>query len=238
MFADHFSAVAAKYAAYRPQLPPAVVDALADRCPSTELAWDAGCGSGQFSVPLARRFARVIATDPAQAQLDAAEPHPRVSYACASAEDGIAERADLVVAAQAAHWFDWPRWLTAIERSSKPGALVALITYGDVDVGELVRAYLADVASYWPPGREHVDNGYRDLSLPWPAVDIPPIDMVVQWTRDELFGYVTTWSSTNRYVKTNGPDRLARLEAELAASWPDGERRDVRWPLTIKAARR
>jgi len=230
--------MAAKYAAYRPQLPDAVVDLLADRCARTELAWDAGCGSGQFSVPLARRFTRVIATDPATAQIDAAVAHPRVSYHVAAAEDGIAERADLVVAAQAAHWFDWPRWLAAIARSAAPGALVALVTYGEVDAGEVIRSYLADVAPYWPPGREHVDNGYRDLKLPWPAVDIPPPAMTRSWTRDELFGYVTTWSATARMVAAGGGARLERLGRELTERWPGNEPREIRWPLTIKLTRR
>jgi len=52
-FADHFSAVAARYAAYRPHYPPALVDALAERCERHELAWDAGCGNGQLSLALA-----------------------------------------------------------------------------------------------------------------------------------------------------------------------------------------
>src|SRR3569623_741514 len=72
-FADHFSNVAAKYAAYRPRYPQELVDLLVAQSPAHALAWDAGCGNGQLSVPLAARFDRVIATAPAQAQLAAAE---------------------------------------------------------------------------------------------------------------------------------------------------------------------
>jgi trans-aconitate methyltransferase len=108
-FADHFSQVAARYAAYRPHYPAALVDALADRADTRGVAWDVGCGSGQLSVALAKRFARVIATDPSRAQLDAALHHPSVDYRCEPAEASTVADADLVVAAQAAHWFDWPR---------------------------------------------------------------------------------------------------------------------------------
>src|SRR4051812_49939101 len=76
-FADHFSALAARYAQYRPHYPPALVDALAEASPARGVAWDIGCGNGQLSVALAARFDRVIATDPAQAQLDHAERPPR-----------------------------------------------------------------------------------------------------------------------------------------------------------------
>jgi hypothetical protein len=62
--------------------------------------------------------------------------------------------------------------------------------------------------------------------------------MAARWTREELFGYVTTWSATVRLVDARGPARLDALAAELAATWPDGEARDVRWPLTIRLARR
>ena len=48
-FKDHFSEVAAAYAAHRPTYPPALVDLLARLAPARRLAWDAGCGSGQLS---------------------------------------------------------------------------------------------------------------------------------------------------------------------------------------------
>src|SRR2546425_8944646 len=51
-----------------------------------ELAWDAGCGSGQLSVLLADRFARVIATDASPEQIAQATPHRKVQYAVAPAE--------------------------------------------------------------------------------------------------------------------------------------------------------
>jgi SAM-dependent methyltransferase len=118
MYADHFSAVAARYAAYRPHYPRALVDVLG----AGDVAWDIGCGSGQLAVALAERFERVIATDLTQQQLDAAVPHPRVEYRRAPAEEsGLADASvDLAVAAQAAHWFDWPRFIAEVGRVARP----------------------------------------------------------------------------------------------------------------------
>jgi ubiquinone/menaquinone biosynthesis C-methylase UbiE len=243
-FADHFSSVAAKYAAYRPVYPLALVDLLADQSPGG-VAWDIGCGSGQLSTALAERFTHVIATDPAQAQLDAASPHPRVEYRCAPAEaSGLpADSVDLAVAAQAAHWFDWPRFLAEVERVARRGALVALVSYGnmvvDGDAGaELARYYVDDAGPYWPPERAHVENGYRDLTMPWPAVTAPPIHMVARWTRDEVVGYVSTWSATAKLVAKVGPAPFEAMAARLAEVWPENEPRVVRWPLVVKLARR
>lgn len=245
-FADHFSQVAARYAAYRPRYPAALVDALADRADPAGVAWDVGCGNGQLSVALADRFARVIATDPAQAQLDEAPAHPRVEYRCVSAEaSGLPDRSvALVVAAQAAHWFDWPRFVAEVERIAVPGALVALASYGNLLAegaagAEIERYHHVTAGPYWPPGRQHVENGYRDLAMPWPAVGAPSIEMAAEWTRDELVGYVTSWSATARLVKAQGTGPFDAFCAALAAAWPDeGERRIVRWPLLVRLARR
>jgi SAM-dependent methyltransferase len=245
-FADHFSTVAARYATYRPHYPPALVEALAEHAPRGSV-WDVGCGNGQLSVALAERFDRVIATDPAQAQIDAAIAHPRVEYRATSAEDSGLDTQSidgLVVAAQAAHWFDWDKWIAEVERVARPGTLVALVSYGiDVVDGEdanaiVERYYHDDVGPYWPKGREHVENGYRDLVLPWPAIAAPAIEMVARWTRDELLGYTSTWSATVKMIAAKGDGRVRALHEALAAVWPDGEARTVRWPLTIRLARR
>ena len=243
-FADHFSALAARYAQYRPHYPPALVDVLADRCPGHEVAWDIGCGNGQLSVALARRFDRVIAADPAQAQLDHAEGHPRVEYRCAPAEaSGLPDAsADLAVAAQSAHWLDWQRFVPEVGRVVRPGGLIALVTYFNAelpgDAGALISRFYVDITPHWPSGRDHVRNRYRDLVFPWPSVAAPPVSLTARWTRDELFGYVTTWSATGRLVAAGGEVRLEQLQRDLAAIWPDGEALEVTWPLTVKLTRR
>ncbi len=243
-FADHFSTVAARYAAYRPSYPSELVDVLADRAPPGT-AWDVGCGSGQLSTALAGKFSRVIATDPAQALLDSAPAAPGVEYRCASAEDsGLPDRSiALVVAAQAAHWFEWPRFLAEVARVAVPGALVALVSYGVLIVdGDQINAIVAryyhdEAGPFWPAGRAHVENGYRDLVLPWEPVDAPPVEMRASWTLDELFGYITTWSATVKLIAARGTGALEALHGALAECWPVDQRRTIRWPLVVKLAR-
>jgi SAM-dependent methyltransferase len=243
-FPDHFSAIAARYAQYRPHYPAELIDTLAALSPARDAAWDAGCGNGQLSVPLGEWFARVWATDASQQQLAAARPHPHVDYRCAPAEtSGLADASvDLAVAAQAAHWFDWERYVAEVARVARPGALAAVIAYNVCSIadraGELVERYYHELESYWPAGRVHIVNGYRDLVWPWPAVDPPALELVASWTRDELAGYIATWSATQRLTAAEGSERYDALCENLARVWRDGERRDVKWPLTIRLARR
>lgn len=243
-FRDHFSAQAATYAEYRPRYPAAVADLLRGLVPG-DTAWDIGCGNGQLTLALAERFARVIATDPSEAQLRVATPHSHVEYRCATAEDsGLPDGSiDLAVAAQAAHWFDWPHFTAEVTRVTRPGSAVALIAYGklfvDGEAGTEITHYHEHVAGpYWPPGREHIENGYRDLVLPWSPIDAPAIEMTAEWTRDELAGYLASWSATLRLIAAQGPEPFEALKARLATTWPDGERRLVRWPLIVKCYRR
>ena len=242
-FPDYFSAVAAKYAAFRPRYPAALVALLVDGI-AHDAAWDVGCGSGQLSTALADHFAHVIATDPSADQLAQAVAHPRVAYRRAAAEaSGLAAAsADLVVAAQAAHWFDWPAFVAEAGRVIRPGGRVATVAYGDCTIaGTPLPAfdhYKAVVEHAWPAQRVHIDNGYRDLVLPWPAEPTPKMEIAVEWTRDELAGYLSSWSATNRHAQAHGLSAFEQFTSELRAQWPDGERRHITWPLVIKRARR
>lgn len=243
-FQDHFSSVAASYAAYRPSYPAALVDFLRE-VTRGDTAWDIGCGSGQLTLALAERFERVIATDPAAAQLAEAPAHPHVEYRVAPAEaSGLAEASiDLAVAAQAAHWFDWPRFVAEVTRVTRRGSVVALVGYGNCEVegeaGRLVTEFLeGDAGPYWPAGRAIIDRGYRDLVLPWPLLSPPAIEMTARWTRDELAGYVSSWSATTRLIAATGPAAFEAFRSRLTSAWSDNEPRTVRWPLILVVARR
>ena len=107
-FADHFSQIAASYAAYRPHYPDALFAWLGSITPDRERAWDCATGSGQAAGALSHHFAQVIATDPSTAQIASAQRVGGVEYAAMTAErPAIATHAvALVTVAQALHWFD------------------------------------------------------------------------------------------------------------------------------------
>lgn len=243
-FKDHFSARSADYAASRPDYPPELGAFLAAEAPGRGLALDCGCGNGQLSVLLAEHFARVVATDASAQQIAAATPHPRITYRTAPAQASGLEpgSADLVVAAQAAHWFDIEAYYAEVRRVARPGALAALVSYGVLHVeGEaepLVQDfYWRALGPYWPPERRHVEEGYR--TLPFPFAELPPPDLAIErnWTRGEFMGYVETWSAVREAEKAAGRGWVEEFGRALAERWPDGERRLVRWPLTVRAGR-
>jgi hypothetical protein len=189
----------------------------------------------------------VIATDASAAQIAHAEPHTRVAYRVAPAEDAAAVglaagSADLATAAQAAHWFDHDRWAAEVRRVVRRGGVVAVWCYGLLaagdDVQPLLRGLYEDVVGEdWPPERRLVEEGYRSLPFPFAEFGAPPFEMTARWTAADLAAYVGTWSAVTRHRSRTGFDPVEPLARELARRWPAGEARTVRWPLTVRAGR-
>jgi ubiquinone/menaquinone biosynthesis C-methylase UbiE len=245
-FADHFSKVAARYADFRPHYPPALFDFLSTLVPQGSTVWDCACGSGQATADLAARFAKVFATDASAEQLAAASQHPNVEYRVARAEQsGLATGSvQLLTVAQALHWFDFDRFYAEAKRVLVPGGVIAAWAYGinqveGQQVNDIAQHFYADVVGpYWPPERHLVEEGYRSIPFPFDEIAAPPISMHAQWGLDQLLGYFSTWSATNRYIKSTGRNPLEPLSALLAEAWGDpASPRTVTWPLVVRVGR-
>lgn len=99
------------------------------------LAADVGAGTGMASRPLALAFPEytVIGFDPAFGMLERACMHsrsiPNLAYiaACAESLPLADSSADLVIAAQALHWFDRDRFYKEVERVLAPRGVVAIL---------------------------------------------------------------------------------------------------------------
>jgi SAM-dependent methyltransferase len=241
-FADHFSSQAQSYAKFRPRYPTVLFHYLAVRAPGTVLAWDCGTGNGQAAVGVAERFARVVATDPSEAQISRAIAHPRVEYRVARYDSGIAPHtAQLVTVAQALHWMDPNALVAEARRVLQPGGLLAAWCYSlcriEGPIDELVEFfYRVTVGAFWPPERRLVDEGYRSVALPIDELDVPPLDLVAEMTFPQFLGYVETWSAVQRCIAVRGRDTLDSFARSVAERWgaPSISRR-VTFPLHVRA---
>lgn len=243
--ADHFSSQAQQYHDFRPTYPPALFDWLAQHTPADATVWDCGCGSGQATLDLAARFGTVIGTDMSQKQLSQAQARPNIRYRCEPAEaTSLADHsADLIVVAQALHWFRHDAFYAEVRRVAKPGALLVALSYQLQQVAPaidlLVHQLYADILDgYWPPERKHVEDGYRNLPFPFARMAAPAFQLEAEWKLHQLLGYFESWSAVAAFKAARGGDPVAAMAAEFTQAWGDPERRrKVRWPLTILAGR-
>lgn len=243
VFADHFSAHAAEYAAYRPHYPQALFRWLAEISPGTQLAWDAGTGNGQVAHGLVTRFARVVATDASAEQVANAQPHARIAYKVTSYDTGIADgAAQLVTVGQALHWFDLGAFIDESRRVLQPDGVLAAFAYGrnriSPEIDELVRHHHdVTLGEFWP--REHwlIYEDYRSLEVPIIELVPPPIELREEWTLERFIGFLRTWSGTQRSIAARGDAEVVVFEAELARRWGSEPVRTVTWPMVIRAGK-
>lgn len=232
----------AAYARFRPEYPPELAKFFADTAPSTRLAVDVGCGTGQLTTRLAEYFERTIGLDPSADQLANATRHAKVEYRCAPAEKlDVEDRgATLVVAAQAAHWFDLPRFFDEVRRVAAPGAVLSLLSYGVMRLGgeldeRFQRFYGDEIGPFWPPERRLVDSGYATIDFPFDEHAAPPLDIRKDWALDDLLGYISTWSAVRRAREAGQDGLLNRFAGEFGELWGDrATRREVRWPIAMR----
>jgi trans-aconitate 3-methyltransferase len=170
----------------------------------------------------------------------ARDEYPNIDFVQASAEslpflDG--ESVDMVVAGQAAHWFDYSKLFKEMKRIVRPGGTLAFWGYTDHIFREYPTAskLLHETAygssknllgSYWQqPGRSIVQNYLRDIKPPkgeW-EVDRREYDPTIPRSKSNEGGfvmerrmtvamnmeYIRTWSSYHGWQETH-PERKAK----------------------------
>jgi len=186
-------------------------------------------------------FDRVIATDASATQIGNTQSLERVDYRVAPAENsGIdSETIDLIMVAQALHWFDLDRFYAEARRVLNPDGILAASAYNllhvEPAIDEVINRYYYDVIGpFWPAERKLVEH-LADFPFPFREIEPPKFEMTAQWNLDHLLGYLQTWSSTQRFIAAKGTDPLNQIRDELHRVWENsGQTRRVTWPLIVR----
>jgi len=238
-----FSTRSDDYAQFRPTYPKPLFDWLAEYSPRNSCAVDIAAGTGQATRPLLAHFSRVIACDASLEQLTASSDWLSAHRFAAQAErlplrDGVA---DLIVIAQALHWFATPTFFAETKRVLAPDGLLCAWCYSLIRIDDPLDALIdhlhgQTLSGYWPSGRASVDAGYSDIQAPFATLEPPAFAIEAQWDLPQLLGYLRTWSAVKRWQQAHGQDPLLKLEAEFEQIWGNpGRTRRVRWPLHFVA---
>lgn len=238
---DNFSLQSGEYAKYRPHYPQEFFTYLNSIVSHKDNVWDCGTGNGQVAYKLSETFGTVFATDISQSQIDNALQADNLFYSVQPAENtNFPERIfDLVIVAQAIHWFDFERFYQEVRRTSKEHALICVLGYGKLEISEPIDRVITDfyenvIGQYWDKERRYVDESYRFIPFPFTEIETPNFVNLQHWTLQHLMGYLNTWSAVKHFIKQNAYDPLENIRSELKQLWGNEEIKVVRFPLLLR----
>ena len=236
---DNFSDIAENYAAFRPEFPLEFINKLCDLSLKKNLSWDCGTGNGQVAQYLAKKFDKVIATDISKNQIDKAIQLPNIEYRIENAENSSLEKksVNLLVVAQAVHWFDFRKFYREAGRILSENGVIAVIGYPlfNTDyqkVNNLIQNfYFNIVGKYWDAERRFIDEKYKTIPFPFEEFDMARYEMSYTWRYAQLMGYLSSWSAVAHYKKLNNKNPLEFIDTELKKLMPEGVFINVRFEI-------
>lgn len=239
---DIFSTQARAYALHRPGYPQSLFDYLKQVCLRTDRAWDCATGNGQIAQGLSAFFTEVQATDISEKQLLHAYQAPNIVYRkeAAEASSFAGEVFDLVIVAQAIHWFQFDLFYKEVRRTLRPGGLFVVTGYSMARITPAIDEMLLDfqhqvVGPYWDPERIYVDERYETIPFPFDELETPQLAYEDRWSLDRLCGYVESWSATQHYIKAMGSDPVPALKERLLSVWDPDALMPLTFPLLLRA---
>ncbi len=244
-FKDYFSGHAKEYSKYRPTYPPELFEYLSSLAKQHDLALDCATGNGQAAIGLAPYFKQIIATDGSASQIEHAQPHPKIKYKVALAENsGLEDKsADLITVATAIHWIDTDKFYPEARRVLKPGGIIAVWIYSGnkmkPEIDKVFKQYFFDeVEGYWPVETKKVWKFEETVDFPFEEITSPGFKIELNWNLHEYLSYLFTWSSTQAYVKKTGINPIEKSFDKFKKAWGDeNTKRKITWDLRMKAGR-
>ncbi len=205
--------------------------------------WDCATGNGQAAGALALHFKKVIATDISEKQLALAKPHANIQYQIATAEQTNfpTNSFDLITVAQAYHWFKFEVFEKEVKRVARKDAVIAVWGYSlfstnDAAIDALIKKFYTNIVGpYWDKERKYVDDNYKTMPFNFSSLPTKQFFINVEWSKDDLIGYLSSWSSVQRFMAGKNYNPVNDIINDLDLLWKD--KKPVSFPLFLKLGR-
>lgn len=238
---DNFSSASDQYARYRPTYPQEFFNYLNSIVPNKNNAWDCGTGNGQVALELAKTFNHVQATDISRSQVNNALPANNITYSVQPAESTSFENGlfDLIVVAQAIHWFHFERFYPEVRRTAGKEALLCVVGYSRPEVSKeidqiITGFYTNVIGPYWDKERRYIDEDYKTIPFPFPEIRPPQFTNKLQWTLEHFIGYLNTWSAVKHFIRQNNYNPVDQLQTEIEKHWNPNQPKEITFPLLLR----
>lgn len=240
---DNFSKHAASYAKYRPAYPRALYEFVVSRLHNKRAAWDCGTGNGQAAIEIAKEVELVQATDISEKQIENAPRAKNIVYSVQPVEHTSFpnDSFDLITVAQALHWFKLDDFYSEVKRVARQGAVLAAWTYSLVRISTEIDALIAahhfnTLARYWDDERKYVDAEYKTIPFPFEKIQTPVFFIDYEWTKDELEGYLNTWSGLQNFMRVHPYNPVDELMVRIRPFWLS-EKMKISFPIHLLMGR-
>ncbi len=238
---DLFSSQSKAYAAFRPTYPRELYEFIFAHTKKFERAWDCATGNGQVARDLSTRVTKVYATDISQQQLDEAFCGPNIEYSISKAEQTSFpdKYFDLITVGQALHWINTTAFYNEVNRVGRNGSTLAVWGYSLLTINEALdehfnNFYFNIVGRYWDAARRLVENKYSGIEFPFSDRLEKEFEIATEWTREQFAGYLTSWSATQKFIKTEGYNPVPDFIQSIEHVWKDSVSNVVRFPVFVK----
>ncbi|SDR83029.1 class I SAM-dependent methyltransferase [Gramella sp. MAR_2010_147] len=236
---DNFSTKSADYKKFRPDYPNEIYDFIKSNAHGFGKAWDCGTGNGQVAGKLAEFFYHVEATDISRNQLKHAVKKANINYSIQPSKktDFKNDQFDLIIVAQAVHWFEFEKFYAEVKRCLKPDGIIVIMGYGlfksSPGIDHIISHFYNNViGSYWDPERKYLDENYQAIPFPFSEINTPEFQQTYNWDIEHLLGYLRTWSAVKHYEKENNYDPVKLTEEKLRASF--GKKNRITFPILFR----
>ena len=124
----------------------------------------------------------------------------RYSLQAAESTDFTNDFFDLIVVAQAIHWFDFEKFYAEVNRTLRKDGLLVVLGYGKLEVSEEIDAiitkfYREVIGPFWDKERKYIDENYQTIPFLFDEIKTPKFANIFEWTFEHLIGYLETWSA-------------------------------------------
>jgi ubiquinone/menaquinone biosynthesis C-methylase UbiE len=225
----------------RPRYPIDWFKKIAAKTQGYNLAWDVGTGNGQAAIGLVEHYDNVVATDINEAQLKRAVKHSKISYHHTPkdmSEDemvslvGGENSVDLIVAAQALHFFDLDTFYNVAKRVlRKQGGLIATWVYNDIIISPEVDPIMKGLVDSTLPFRTPIMNlafeGYKTIPFPFESIGMGSegkpvtLDIPHKLSLKGFLGFLRSWQPAMK-AKEHGVELIDEdLISKFEEAWGD-----------------
>lgn len=87
---------------------------------------------------------------------------------------------------------------------------------------------------FWDKERKYIDEDYRTVPFGFDELPAKDFKIAVKWSKNQLIGYLYSWSSVQHYKKETGDDPIKYFLSHLNKYWDDISSLELYFPVFLR----